>query len=165
MQENTKLFLGKNYQILKGQPKGDNFFWECKTCSDRFLWIIIDICQRLRGRKIWVCPGGATQNLPLKAQRAAWERYQGAYTLPCIVVASYGLRNRDTQDFLARVMSDADVIIDHYRHHQVCKTTGAYSLLWWYWPLKVLLPFNYHKKKQCQCITTKTLIAVTHGWF
>ncbi len=24
-----------------------------------------DICQRLRGRKIWVCPGGATQNLPL----------------------------------------------------------------------------------------------------
>ena len=34
-----------------------------------------DICQRLRGRKIWMCPGGATQNLPLQAQRAAWEGY------------------------------------------------------------------------------------------
>ncbi len=58
---------------------------------------ILDICQRLRGRKIWVCPGGTTQNLQ--------------YTLPCIVVASYGLRNRDTQYFLACVMSDADDIL------------------------------------------------------
>ena len=32
------------------------------------------------------------------------------YTLPCIVVASYGLRNRDTQDFLACIMSDADAL-------------------------------------------------------
>ncbi len=39
------------------------------------------------------------------------EGYQGpgtTYTLPCPMVASFGLRNRDIQDFSACVMSDAD---------------------------------------------------------
>ena len=56
--------------------------------------LTLDICQRLRGRKIWECPGGATQN-----------------TLPCPMVASFGLRNRDIHDFSACVMSDADVTV------------------------------------------------------
>ncbi len=30
-------------------------------------------------------------------------------SLPCTVVAGYGFRSRDTQDFSASVMSDADV--------------------------------------------------------
>ena len=37
------------------------------------------------------------------------------YTLPCTVVASFGLRNRDIQLFSACVMSDADVILDQWR--------------------------------------------------
>ncbi len=33
---------------------------------------------------------------------------RGTYTLSCPMVASFGLRNRDIQDFSACVMSDAD---------------------------------------------------------
>ena len=45
----------------------------------------------------------------------------GRYTLSCTVVASYGLRNRETQDFLACVMSDADAFINSYIDTH-CKT-------------------------------------------
>ncbi len=37
-----------------------------------------DICQRLRGRKIWVCPGGATQDLP--PSPALWWQVLGCAT-------------------------------------------------------------------------------------
>ncbi len=36
------------------------------------------------------------------------------YTLPCPMVASFGLRNRDIQDFSACVMSDADGWTDRH---------------------------------------------------
>ena len=58
----------------------------------------IDMCQRLRGRKNWVCPGGVPPPAP-------------TYALPYPMVASFGLRDRDIQDILACIMSDADGFI------------------------------------------------------
>ncbi len=37
------------------------------------------LCQRLRGRKNWVCLGGVPPSVQLYAQWAAWEGYQGAW--------------------------------------------------------------------------------------
>ena len=63
----------------------------------------IDICQRLRRRKNWVCPGGMPPPLQL------------SYALPCTVVASFGLRHLDTPHFLVCVYADADAHIDPIR--------------------------------------------------
>ncbi len=52
------------------------------------------------------CPGCATQNLPPN-----WRKRKGpivTFTLPCPMVANFGLHNRDIKDFSACVMSDAD---------------------------------------------------------
>ena len=38
----------------------------------------------------------------------------GTYTLPCPMVASFGLRNRDIHDFLACIMSDADANLKYF---------------------------------------------------
>ncbi len=55
-------FTNENYEVM---VPSDTRLWPCNKhpITHGILWI--DICQRLRGRKIWVCPGGATQNLPL----------------------------------------------------------------------------------------------------
>ncbi len=81
-----------------------------------------------------MCPGGVPPPVPLQAQRAAWEREQGArdtkraawegYTLLCPMVAGLGLLNRDIQDFSVCVMSDADAT--RYGHGHRSPTPPQY---------------------------------------
>ncbi len=46
-------------------------------------------------KKNCVCPRSVPPPVQLYDQRAAWE----GYTLPCTLVESFGLGNRDTLDF------------------------------------------------------------------
>ena len=85
---------------------------------------ISDICQRLQGHKIWVCPSGVPPPVQLYGQRAAWvggtmgrafclsTSYPQSlqYTVLCPLVANFGLRSRDTQDFCSCVIFDTDAI-------------------------------------------------------
>ncbi len=53
------------YTVIDPCLAGPNLYTYLATkCSAILHGSWLDICQRLRGRKIWVCPGGATQNLP-----------------------------------------------------------------------------------------------------
>ncbi len=97
-------------------------------------WMVLYLFLRLRGCKSCeVSLSGVPPPVQLYAQRAAGEGYKGnrgaqisslfcyvqdlSCTVPCLMVANFGLRNRDTQDFLACIMSDKDEQFTESRGH------------------------------------------------